>query len=123
MTELLWPLKSSVVWVLFPTWLICSPGTSGRETLAGLPPSNVSDNVAPSPSVTVSRSSDAVNDVAKAGPQPSATNSSTANVFKVNRIIFSSILTDGSRKCSSFFNLKKAQNHLPTAAGKSIMAG
>jgi hypothetical protein len=63
-----------------------------------------------------------VNAAAHAAPGSSAI-SSIANVFKVNRILVASILTDASRKCSPFFNLKKAQNHLPRAAGKRIMPG
>src|SRR5208283_1986893 len=41
-------------------------GTSGIDTLAGWPPSNVSDNVALSPSAMVSRSNDAVKLAARA---------------------------------------------------------
>ncbi len=63
--ELIAPLIELTFWEV-PVWMICNPGTLGVGTLLDCPPSKVSDSVACSPSVMVSRSSDAVNDAAPA---------------------------------------------------------
>ena len=109
--------------VFFKSEPMFKPGISGSDgSVCGTSPSNLNVSVALSPSVSVSRSSDAVNEAAHAAPG-SSTASSIVNVFKVNRIFVASILTDAGGKCSPFFCRMKVQNHLPPAGGKRIMLG
>ena len=96
-----------------PTYWNCKPATAGGVGVAcGWPSLNLSESVAFSPSVNVSRSSAAVNDAASAAPGSSAVANSLNQIFSVNRMIFSvSILTETSGKCSQNFLRLKVKNH------------
>ncbi len=90
MIEVLWPLKSAVIWLVFLPCFICKPRTSGMDTLAGCPPSNTSDRVAVSPIMMLSRSSDAVKLAASAMAErkTSAAANKTATIREMTRFNF-----------------------------------
>ena len=85
--ELIAPLMKLMFWAV-PVWTICRPRTFGVGTFFEEPPSKTSDSVACSPSVIVSRSSDAVNAAASAALWSNATAASTSQIFIMNRMTF-----------------------------------
>ena len=83
--ELIAPLMM-LMFCEVPAWVIWRPDTLGVGTCPGEPPSKASASVALSPSVSVSRSSDAVNEAAHAAPGSSAAATSPNQILRMNRI-------------------------------------